>query len=510
MIITAMGWWQPTPGEVVEWHPVRATEATAGSVCADDGPITFLQENHLRSGHAARAAGRAHSAYLGSGTELDGELDVAAMSMALDEFVARHDALRTWFGHDGNGIRRHVIDPEAVAFEAVVGPGLDTAADVTDHLAERFAEEAIADSFPGFAFGAIRHADGFSLYIGCDHAISDGASQALALAEIVSIYETVLAEAPGAPRPAGGFSSYARVDAAVAAAAADADSSLAEVVREWQNVFAANGNRMPGFPIDLGLAPGETAPVRPVEMTLLTADDADEFGRICRAAGGNTLAGVYAALAMVDHELAGQEAYFGMSVLNTRGAVEDCDTAQGWFCAFAPVAFAVARATPFTELVADARTALARTRTMATVPVQTALTALVAGGMPVDEVVNAPNLLSYIDFRWFPGAGTAAYDRGVLFTGEGRTANASLWVNRDSDRLYLGSQTPDTPAARHRLDIYFSRLRAVLADVVAGGDRRVGPFDPSALDSTAGTAPEPTAGTAPGTTAGTARAVSAA
>ena len=82
-----------------------------------------------------------------------------------------------------------------------------------------------------------------------------------------------------------------------------------------------------------------------------------------------------------------------------------------------------------------------------------------------------PQLLSYLDFRRFPLAGTAAYDRGMQTTGEGRTANASLWVNRDDHGMYVGTQTPDTPLAQERLAPYHQRLRDVFAEIAATGDR---------------------------------------
>ncbi|MFC8381795.1 hypothetical protein [Nocardia sp. NPDC057272] len=58
----------------------------------------------------------------------------------------------------------------------------------------------------------------------------------------------------------------------------------------------------------------------------------------------------------------------------------------------------------------------------------------------------------------------------MLFTGEGETANASMWFNRDSHHLYLGCQSPATPFAQRQLARYHSHLRTVFAAVVADGD----------------------------------------
>lgn len=108
------------------------------------------------------------------------------------------------------------------------------------------------------------------------------------------------------------------------------------------------------------------------------------------------------------------------------------------------------------------------------------MTAMVAAGASPEAVVTAPNMLSYIDFRWFPGCGDDAYDRGVIFTGEGRTGNASLWINRDHDSVYLGSQTPDTPFAQYQVRRYFEHLAAVIDRIARTGDRVI---DSPATDS---------------------------
>lgn len=91
------------------------------------------------------------------------------------------------------------------------------------------------------------------------------------------------------------------------------------------------------------------------------------------------------------------------------------------------------------------------------------------------EVTASPNMLSYIDFRWFPGVGTAPYERAMIFTGEGRTANASMWINRDHERLYLGSQTPDTPFAIEQLARYHEHLRRVIATIAKDGNYQITP-----------------------------------
>ncbi|MGB3370920.1 MAG: hypothetical protein WBA81_09895, partial [Rhodococcus sp. (in: high G+C Gram-positive bacteria)] len=60
--------------------------------------------------------------------------------------------------------------------------------------------------------------------------------------------------------------------------------------------------------------------------------------------------------------------------------------------------------------------------------------------------------------------------RGEHFTGEGRTSNASMWINRDADHLYLVAQVPDNDVAAQSVDRYHSHLQAVLETAAREGD----------------------------------------
>ncbi|MEE3849156.1 condensation domain-containing protein [Gordonia sp. LSe1-13] len=471
MKITAMRRWQPRPGAAIGWRPTTRCADAAADAPPTGRPLTFLTENHVRSSQMARANGQPHRSYLGSGTELDGDLDVEAMTAALEAFVRRHPILRSWFTCADGAIRHHLVAPEDVAFVSESLGSIDDVDHLHQHLCDRFGAETISDAFPGFAFGAVAHDGGFAIYFGCDHALSDGASQALALTEIADLYTGIV---DGSADLDGGsddsYFDHAELDAMSAGHHMNSPEADA-----WRNTFSRNGLRMPGFPLDLGIAPGETAPVRPLEMSMLDRAGVASFDAVCKAAGGSFLSGIHAAMAIAGYELGGSTYHYGMIVSNTRAMHPDFAGAQGWFCSFAPVEVDIATATEFTSLIPAAYTAQQESKRLATVPVQAAMAAMVAAGAPDTAVVTAPNLLSYIDFRWFPGNGKPAFDRGVIFTGEGRTANASVWINRDHDSLYLGSQTPDTPFAQRQVRRYFDRLCAVVADVARHGDHVISP-----------------------------------
>lgn len=465
MIITAMANWRPAPGEMLEWRPVTATRDDADNADNTDRhpvPASFLQANHVRGVEAALRRGERHTGFLGSATEIDGDLDTAALTRAVAVFLARHEGLRTWFSvHDGS-VRRHRVPAEAALVPVVAGSAASTDA-VREAVRDRLSRDATPLSWPPVAVGAIRRPGSFSLYYGADHAFSDGASQVSVIAELADLYR---AEVTGAPaldltEHQGSFLDHVRIEEEVSPTYDLRSPELAD----WIDVVSRHDGGLPRFPLDLGLAPGETAPMEPVERDLLTAAEADVFERVCRDAGGTFTSGLFAACALVEHDLAGTGRYDGIAVLSTRHRGPFA-LSQGWFCAFSPVTFPVRTGDDFADVVRSATGAYARAKAAASVPIGRVLELLGAGGVGGAGLARSPQLFSYLDFRRFPGSGTPADERAVLFTGEGRTANASMWFNRDHRHLYLGAQIPSTPTARRTVRRYHDRLIDVLTDVV--------------------------------------------
>ncbi|MGA9871514.1 MAG: condensation domain-containing protein [Rhodococcus sp. (in: high G+C Gram-positive bacteria)] len=465
MIITALNNWRPAPGRLLEWHPTSEAGRTARNAPVHSAPLSFLQEDHVRAAAAAAARGEVHHAYTGVATELDSALDRDALSRALAAYVLRHELLRCWFEMDGDAVVRRLAEREVASFAPDDVGTFSTDAEFQRYVRARFSAEATAFRWPGFVVGAVERADGFTLYYAADHAFTDGGSQALVISELADLYaiETGL-DAP-APADAGSHLVYA-ADERARAAQYEPD---APEIDAWRQIFRAHDGRMPRFPLDLGLAAGERGPVRIVEHHLLDADATAAFDRACKAAGARISSGVFAAVGVTDFELARRDEYFGITVLSTRH-LGDYAQSQGWFVNFAPVAFRVGDASTFAEVAARAHLAFEQSKAVAAVPVHAVLGALAADGTLGSELAVAPNMLSYIDFRWFPGVGRPADARGEHFTGEGRTSNASMWINRDADHLYLCAQVPDNDVAAASVARYHAHLRAVLEAVARDGE----------------------------------------
>jgi len=456
--------WAPAPGRILLIQPSAATLAAAAQAPVSPGLPSFLQQDHLDGYRRTVASGGTHRAWTGTAGHQTGPLDEAGLARAAGRFVGRHEGLRTWFDLSGPDPVRHLVAADDVVFEAVEVEGPEGAWESTwEEYVVGLADAACRpDSWPPFLLLAIASEDGWSWLWACDHAFTDGASQLMVPAELATAY----AAETGAPSldlpPARSFVDYAAEERERATTYGPESPEVAG----WLEILQRHDFRLPRFPLDLGLEPGETAPVVLRESDALVGEEVAAFEALCKASGGRFLSGVFAALAVADRRLAKVDRYLGAVVLGTRSG--DTLMSHGWFCNFAPVDLPVGEE-PFTETVVAAEAAYAEAKRLSGMPVHVALGALLMSGLATTEQLGSPQLVSYLDLRRFPGAGTEAYDRGIHFTGVGRTGNASLWINREEGRLQLGAQTPDTPQAQEAIGVYFATVRDVLVAALAEG-----------------------------------------
>lgn len=459
MRIVAAAHWQPGPGALLDWTPTPATVAAAAAAPRHRVGPSFLQRDHIGGVLSGRAEGRTHRGYTCSAITVTEDLDVARMTAALTAFVRAHEGLRCTFRTGGGDVTRHVVAPADVELAAVpVGSGID----VHRHLDDRLPRDAVFDTFPAVAFGAISRPGSFDLYFAMDHAFGDGGSQMLGLIEIVTRYRA--ARDDGSPQldlPTH-FGSHVDHTATELARAAELTPESASV-RVWRDVLGGNG--LPRFPLPLGLDGHRPAPVRIHTEPLADAPDTAALAGLADDLGVGVTTLLYAALALTERELAGRTHYRTAAVLSTRGSGRH-RWSQGWYCNFVPIAFDV-EGERLADVVPAAAAAVATAKSMIGDPVHGAVAVLVAGGDLDPEAVASPQMVTYLDFRWFsdlPGV-----DDIVLFTGEGQTRNASLWITRDAGGLRIASQRPDNAVAAESVSRYMATLRAVLADAVGSG-----------------------------------------
>ncbi|GGC65384.1 hypothetical protein IEU95_04740 [Hoyosella rhizosphaerae] len=472
MILGALSRWNPYAGT-----PIDVTFTVTPHAAPEQHPVSFLQRDHLTSARTSAARSSAarsnaarpaepYRAYIGGLTRIDHPLDTTTLASAISDFIATHENTRTWFDYTDNNFTRLVASTSDVAIDIKRGDNTD-GPQLIKYVEDRLSTECEPWSPPCCAFGAIDHGDHFTLYYAADHAITDGISHGLAINEIAQRYlaHTTNSTFTYPVELAQPHSTFTQRE--YDAATNFAGDTAAQ--QQWADLFAAGGWRIPRFPLNLGLDPGETAPVRIVENHLLTSADADAFEHVCAAHDTRPSGAIFAALALAEHELAGNTTYFGLTVLSTR-APENA-LSQGWFCNFVPVTFPVPQ-TPnlaFTHLLQPAQQAFNTAKTLAGTPVHAAISTFVAAGK-LAPPTQTPQMVNYLDTRRVPGSNTSPHDNALIFTGEGRTANANMWVVRTNQGLFLNSQTPNTPYAQEVLATYFQHIKTIFTAVAHNGD----------------------------------------
>ncbi|RPA57452.1 acyltransferase [Gordonia oryzae] len=457
--------WTPAAGDVVCWTPSeRSLTAAAAAPPHPVGP-SFLQQDHISSTLRHREAGREHRGFTCSVVTVHEDLDAQRMARALTDFVRAHEGLRSSFRLDGSAVSRYVVDVTDVDFTASVLGAINP----LEHLAQRLPTAAVFDSWPGCAFGAVARPGSFDLYYGVDHAYGDGASQILGIAEILARYRGSLDN----PLVIDVHDSFLEHVGAESARAAQI-SPQSPGVTEWRWVLGRSGGTIPACPLPLGLDSGAGGVIpQPVYIHSDDLADSATTARLAALASAHhtsMAAVIYAALGLAQRALNGAEWYATATVVSTRRADEYAGS-QGWFCNFAPLGFEVT-GDALVEVLDDAAAALARSRTAADDPVHAALSVLLAEGSIDPAVVASPQMVTYLDLRWFP-APPATSDL-LVFTGEGRTGNASLWITRDVDGLRIATQRPDNPVAADSVRRWFHTLRTILAAAVAADTVEVG------------------------------------
>ena len=442
--------WQPEPGRVVDWIPSARTVQAAGR--AERHPVgpSFLQRDHIAAVVAERAAGAVHRAYTCAAVPVAGVLDVDAMTTALTDFVREHEGWRSVFRIVDGDIERALVDPGEIELQPVIRPDVS---DPVGHVHRRLPDVAVFDVFPAVAFGAIVRDDSFDLYFGIDHAYGDASSQAIGLAEILARYR---GDDDG-PRAVPGVGHVAQtLHESERAATLTSDSPS---VQRWRDLLASGAGMMPGFPLDLGVVDGVPQPVHVEQVRIADPERTERLGAWAKSRGAGLSAAVFAALAATERRVAGRTDYTTTTVLSTRRGPHV--VAQGWYINFVPMSFPVA-SERLGDLLDEAAEALTVARAMADDPVHGALGVLIAVGELDPSIIANPQMVSYLDFRWFPD-GERLRD-AVIFTGEGVTDHASLWISRTDDGLFAGTQRPANPVAADALGRYFATLTEVLAE----------------------------------------------
>jgi hypothetical protein len=110
--------WVGEPGRVVSWHPSPATMAKMRDAPVSSVPVSYQQEQHIRTFRRRQAAGADMARLNIPAWDIPGQCDLRAMSHVLNAYLRRHDTYHSSFEvADGDVIvRRTLKNPRDLKF----------------------------------------------------------------------------------------------------------------------------------------------------------------------------------------------------------------------------------------------------------------------------------------------------------------------------------------------------------------------------------------------------------
>lgn len=452
--------WVGEPGQVVSWQPSPASMAKMRDAPVSPVPVSYQQEQHIRTFRRRRAAGADMARLNIPAWDIPGQCDLRAMSHVVNAYVRRHDTYHSRFEIDADDavVRRTVADPRYLKF-VPVEHGEMTAAQWRSHIL------ATPDPlrWDCFHFGIIQRKDHFTFYISVDHVHTDALFMCLVLVEIHLMYQTLVSGgAPIALQEAGSYDDYCIRQRRYT-------SSLtleSPEVRTWIQFAERNDGAMPQFPLPLG---DQAAPCGGDMMVvqLLDARQSKAFDAACTAAGVRFSGGVLACAALADHEFTRAPVYYGITPTTTRCTPAEFMT-TGWFTGLVPITVPV-DATSFGATARNAQASFDAGVDLAHVPFDRVLE-LAAGRFGLRGAGPGVQMVSYLDAGLPPlsPAIIAEWERmnGKVYCDSRSADQVGLWVNRTERETVVTVAFPDNPIARESVQRYLNVMKKTYARVV--------------------------------------------
>jgi hypothetical protein len=287
-----------------------------------------MQDAHLRgfSRYAERGLDYARLV-IGSGDE-PGRCDVRAMGYVINSHLRRHKTYHSWFEYgDAESIVRHtIVDPGDIDFVPIRQDNM------TPDEWHRFVLSTPDPlQWDCFRFGIIQRDDHFTIFAIVDHLHCDPTIIAGLYTEIVMNYRLLVAGralVQGTP-PASHDDFCIREQQHVASLSLDSAE-----VRKWIEFAEHNGGTLPDFPLPLGDLSQATGGDVVVDR-LMDQQQTAEFESRCIAAGARVSGGLFACIALAQHELTGATTYYGLAPTDKRRSLAEFST-MGWFTGVVP------------------------------------------------------------------------------------------------------------------------------------------------------------------------------
>lgn len=456
--------WHPQPGRVTSWSVPLAALAVMRDAPEHPIPPSYQQQEYLRTTWRTAAAGHRSSRLCMIAYDIPGVPNIEAMTRAVTAFARRHESFASWFTVEPDErVVRHVVDADTLELVPT------EYGEFTDSDAiRRHVQDTTPDALHWncFSFGIIEQEQAFTVYAAVDHLHTDGVAQALTCVDLLMLYGAELSGTEPALAPVDGHLAYCARERAYNAELTE----QSPLVSTWLELLQRNGGQMPTFPLYLGTA-NASGYVRGAVLTLplFTEADALRFEQACENGGGRFLGGLFAALALTEVELTGNDWHFILSPANTRSTPGEAG-AVGYYTNLLPIAFDVPPESRFSDLVAVAQETADRAKELTDVSPHRVLELA-----PPELGIRvrpgwAAMMLSYVDVRKI--AGVEMFDRinGGLFGNRAAAGEVYVWINRFPDVTTLSLVFPDTEDANESVGRYVKTLTEITAAVADAGD----------------------------------------
>lgn len=454
--------WSLRPGSVTSWHPVPAAAEKARRAPVSSVPVSYMQQQHLRNYCERTAAGLTFSRQIIASCDVAGECDVDAMDRAVNEYLRRHDTFRSWFEQTESGefVRHAFEDPEDIEF-GPINHGYLTEDEIRTHVV----------SIPSplewgcFTFGIIQNEGRFTFFAAMDHVHGDATLIGTTMVEANGMYSALSGSGQSLTLPdAGSFDQFC-IREREYAAELTVDSPE---VRDWIEFAENNSGGFPEFPLPLG-DPLKSTGSDMTSTMLMDPAQTEQFESACAAAGARFVGGLFACLALVEHEFTGALTYYGLTPRDSRKADDNFMT-QGWFTGLIPIVVPIA-ATTFNEAAWAAQTSFDSALDMAKVP-----------------YYRARELAPWLDWpkpnfpvsNFFHGGAAplnailAAADMGLAenigIYPDGRYSyQLTIYIFRYGEGTTMAIMHPDNPVAVKSVVRYMDAVRSVCTQVARSG-----------------------------------------
>ncbi|MCV6973364.1 condensation domain-containing protein [Mycobacterium bourgelatii] len=454
--------WTVRPGRVISWHPTNAAREAARRAPVSSVPVSYMQDQHLRGYHGRTTAGLDYSRLLIATCEAPGHCEISVMNDALNKYLRRHDTYRSWFEFtdDGEIIRHTMDDPADIEF-VPVDHGIMSAEEIHKH--------AVATPDPlqweCFSFGIIQSDDHFTFYASIDHVHGDATLIGITMLEAHAMYTSLTGDSGPLTLPeTGSYDDYC-VQQREFTNSLTLDSPE---VRAWIDFAESNNGSLPDFPLPLG-NPMELTPSDMVRELLMDSEQTARFEAACSTAGARFIGGLFACMALVEHEFTGAVTYYGLTPRDTRRTSENFMT-QGWFTGLVPITVPIAAAS-FHEAAWSAQDSFDSNLHMAKVPYYRVLELapwlsrprpnfpvsnfLHAGAAPLNAVLAAAELGDADSF--------GIYSDGRF------SYQLTIYIFRYGEGTAMAVMFPDNPVAQKSIARYMAAMKSVCSRVADTG-----------------------------------------